>query len=82
MHLPRYLCFFSIFFATLAFSKPQSDYHETETTFQGREIILSIDTSFSMTGEAMEKIKDVAMGFIKKRSNDMIGKTMRAASVP
>ncbi|MDR4498554.1 MAG: VWA domain-containing protein [Candidatus Scalindua sp.] len=76
MHLPRYLCFFSIFFATLAFSKPQSDYHETETTFQGREIILSIDTSFSMTGEAMEKIKDIAMGFIKKRSNDMIGITI------
>ncbi len=76
LHIPRYLCFFSIFFATLAFSKPQSDYYETETTFQGREIILSIDTSFSMTGEAMEKIKDIAKDFIRKRSNDMIGITV------
>ncbi len=51
--LPKILCFIAIFFATLAFSKPQSDYHETEITFQGHEMILSIDTSFSMTGEAM-----------------------------
>ncbi|MCP5004189.1 MAG: VWA domain-containing protein [Planctomycetes bacterium] len=76
IQVPRYLCFCSVFFATLAFSRPQSDYYETEITFQGREIMLSIDTSFSMTGEAMEKIKDIARGFIKKRSNDMIGITV------
>ncbi|MDR4504038.1 MAG: VWA domain-containing protein [Candidatus Scalindua sp.] len=76
LHVPRYLCFFSIVFATIAFSKPQSDYYETETTFQGREIMLSIDTSFSMTGEAMEKIKDISKDFIKQRSNDMIGITI------
>ncbi|NOG85967.1 MAG: VWA domain-containing protein [Candidatus Scalindua sp. SCAELEC01] len=38
--------------------------------------MLSIDTSFSMTGEAMEKIKDIAKDFIKKRANDMIGITI------
>ncbi|ODS33850.1 MAG: hypothetical protein SCARUB_01011 [Candidatus Scalindua rubra] len=74
--LPKVLCFLAIFFAILAFSKPQFDYHETEVAYQGREIILSIDTSFSMTGEAMEKIRDIAKGFIKKRSHDMIGITI------
>ena len=74
--LPKLLCFFAILFAILAFSRPQSSYHETEVAFQGREIILSIDTSFSMTGEAMEKIRDIAKGFIRKRSHDMIGITI------
>lgn len=74
--LPRLLCFIAVFFAILAFSKPQSDYHETAITFQGREIILSIDTSFSMTGEAMRKIKDITKEFIKKRRNDLIGITI------
>ncbi len=74
--LPKILCFLSVFFAILAFSRPQSDYHETEVSYTGREIILSIDTSFSMTGEAMEKIRDIAKDFIKKRSHDMIGITI------
>ena len=65
--LPKILCFLSIFFTILAFSRPQSSYQETEVAFQGREIILSIDTSFSMTGEAMEKIRDIAKDFIRKR---------------
>lgn len=74
--LPKIFCFLSVFFAVLAFSRPQSDYHETEVAYQGREIILCLDTSFSMTGEAMEKIRDIAKGFIKKRSHDMIGITI------
>jgi len=74
--LPKILCFLMVLFAILAFSRPQSDYHETEVSYQGREIILSIDTSFSMTGEAMEKIRDIAKDFIRKRSHDMIGITM------
>ena len=74
--LPKVLCFIAIFFATLAFSKPQSDYHETAITFQGHEMILSIDTSFSMTGEAMEKIRGITKEFIKKRKNDLIGITI------
>lgn len=74
--LPKVLCFLSIFFTILAFSRPQSSYQETEVAFQGREIILSIDTSFSMTGEAMERIRDIAKDFIRKRSHDMIGITI------
>jgi len=74
--LPKVLCFLAITFAILAFAKPQSSYHEADIAYQGREIILSIDTSFSMTGAAMEKIRDIAKGFIKKRSHDMIGITI------
>jgi len=74
--MPKILCFIAIVFASLAFSKPQSDYHETAITFQGREMMLSIDTSFSMTGEAMKKIRDVTKEFIKKRKNDLIGITI------
>ncbi len=74
--LPKILCFFAVLFAVLAFSRPQSSYDETEVSYQGREIIMSIDTSFSMTGEAMEKIRSIAKDFIKKRSHDMIGITM------
>jgi hypothetical protein len=76
MRLPKVLCFISVLFAILAFSRPQSSYHESEVSYQGREIILSIDTSFSMTGEAMGKIRDIAKEFIRKRSHDMIGITM------
>ncbi len=76
MRLPKVLGFIAVLFAILAFSRPQSSYHESEVSYQGREIILSIDTSFSMTGEAMEKIRDVAKDFIRKRTHDMIGITM------
>ena len=74
--LPKVLCFLAVIFAVLAFAKPQSSYQETEVSFQGREIILAIDTSFSMTGEAMEKIRDIAKVFIKKRTHDLIGITI------
>ena len=76
MRLPKVLGFIAVLFAILAFSRPQSSYHESEVSYQGREIILSIDTSFSMTGEAMEKIRDIAKDFIRKRTHDMIGITM------
>ncbi len=74
--LPKGLCFVAILFAIFAFSRPQSDYQETEVSYQGREIILSLDTSFSMTGEAMEKIRDITKDFIKERVHDMIGITI------
>ena len=76
MRLPKILGFIAALFAILAFSRPQSSYHESEVSYQGREIILCIDTSFSMTGEAMEKIRDIAKDFIRKRTHDMIGITM------
>ncbi len=76
MRLPKILGFIAVLFAILAFSRPQSSYHESEVSYQGREIILCIDTSFSMTGEAMEKIRDIAKDFIRKRTHDMIGITM------
>ena len=43
---------------------------------RGREIVLSIDTSFSMTGTAIETIKKIVGDFIKKRPNDLIGITI------
>ena len=76
MRLPKILGFIAVLFAILAFSRPQSSFHESEVSYQGREIILCIDTSFSMTGEAMEKIRDIAKDFIRKRTHDMIGITM------
>ncbi len=76
MRLPKVLGFVAVLFAILAFSRPQSSYQESEVSYQGREIILCIDTSFSMTGEAMEKIRDIAKDFIRKRTHDMIGITM------
>ena len=76
MRLPKILGCIAVLFAVLAFSRPQSSYHESEVSYQGREIILCIDTSFSMTGEAMEKIRDIAKDFIRKRTHDVIGITM------
>ncbi len=76
MRLPKILGCIAVLFAVLAFSRPQSSYHESEVSYQGREIILCVDTSFSMTGEAMEKIRDIAKDFIRKRTHDVIGITM------
>ncbi|MCK6469968.1 MAG: VWA domain-containing protein [Candidatus Brocadia sinica] len=68
--------FGAAFFAIVAIAHPQTRYYQEETALQGREIILSIDTSFSMTGTAIETIKKIVGDFIKKRSNDLIGITI------
>ncbi|KXK31836.1 MAG: hypothetical protein UZ01_00788 [Candidatus Brocadia sinica] len=60
----------------MAIAHPQTRYYQEKTALQGREIILSIDTSFSMTGTAIETIKKIVGDFIKKRSNDLIGITI------
>ncbi|MDE2217774.1 MAG: VWA domain-containing protein, partial [Planctomycetota bacterium] len=54
----------------------QTRYFKEETVLRGREIILSIDTSFSMTGTAIETIKKIVGDFIKKRPNDLLGITI------
>lgn len=66
----------AVFFAIIALAHPQTKYYQEETTLHGREIALSIDTSFSMTGTAIETIKKIVRDFIKKRSNDLISITI------
>ena len=68
--------FVSIFFLIVAIARPQTRYYTEETALKGREISLSIDTSFSMTGTAIETIKRIVGDFIKKRPNDLIGITI------
>src|SRR3990167_3502315 len=70
--LPKPIFFGAVFSAIIAISHPQTKYHKEETTLRGREIVLSIDTSFSMTGTAIETIKKIVGNFIKKRPNDLI----------
>ncbi len=74
--LNRPVFFGAVFFAIVAIAHPQTKYYQEKTTLQGREIALSIDTSFSMTGTAIETIKKIVGDFIKKRSNDLIGITI------
>src|SRR5574337_477646 len=75
-HLNKPVFFGAVFFAIVAISHPQTRYYQEETALHGREIILSIDTSFSMTGTAIETIKKIVGDFIKKRSNDLVGITI------
>lgn len=75
-YLFKPLFFTSIFFLIAAISHPQTKYYKEETNLRGREIILSIDTSFSMTGTAIETIKKIVGNFIKKRPNDLLGITI------
>lgn len=65
--------FGAVFFLIVAITHPQTRYYEEETILHGREIILSIDTSFSMTGTAIETIKKIVGDFIKKRPHDLLG---------
>ncbi|MBI2472255.1 MAG: VWA domain-containing protein [Planctomycetes bacterium] len=74
--LPKPIFFGAVFFAIAAISHPQTKYYKEETSLRGREIVLSIDTSFSMTGTAIETIKKIVGDFIKKRPNDLIGITI------
>lgn len=76
MRLPRQCWFIAVVFASIAIARPQTSFHETEFTIEGREIILAIDASFSMTGKAMETIKSAVKDFVKKRVNDLIGVTI------
>ncbi|HHT9125069.1 MAG TPA: vWA domain-containing protein [Candidatus Brocadiia bacterium] len=76
LRLPRRFLLFAILFASVAVARPQTSYQETEFVLQGREMILAIDTSFSMTGKAMQAIKNAVKDFAKKRVNDLIGITI------
>ena len=71
--LPRALWFLAVAFTIIGICHPLSDLQEIEVNTQGREMILAIDTSFSMTGRAMEEIKSVVTDFIGNRPNDLIG---------
>jgi hypothetical protein len=76
LRLPRRFLLFAALFASIAIARPQTSYQEVESVVQGREIILAIDASFSMTGEAMQTIKAAVKDFAKKRVNDLIGITI------
>ena len=76
IRLPRLFWFLALAFAILGLCHPQSHLQETDVTTQGRELILCIDTSFSMSGHALEVVKEVITDFVKRRSNDLIGITI------
>jgi Ca-activated chloride channel homolog len=75
-HLFKPIFFGAVFFLIVALAHPQTKYYEEETILQGREIALSIDTSFSMTGTAIETIKEIVRDFTKRRSHDLISITI------
>lgn len=74
--LPGFFWFLAAVFTILGLCHPQSNLQETELTTEGLEMILAVDTSFSMTGHALEVVKGVIKDFIKRRSNDLIGITI------
>ncbi|KAB2831882.1 MAG: hypothetical protein F9K48_11540, partial [Candidatus Brocadia sp.] len=76
IRLNKPVFFGAVFFAIVAIAHPQTRYYQEETALQGREIALSVDTSFSMTGTAIETIKKIVGDFIKKRSNDLVSITI------
>ncbi|MFQ5956415.1 MAG: VWA domain-containing protein [Candidatus Brocadiales bacterium] len=76
IRLPRTLWFLAVAFAIIGLCHPQSDLQEIEVNTQGREMIMAIDASFSMTGHAMEEIKKIVTDFVRGRSNDLIGVTI------
>jgi hypothetical protein len=76
MRMPRTLWFMAITFTIIGLSHPLSDLQEIEVNTQGKEIILVIDTSFSMTGRAMDEIKEIVTDFARGRANDLIGITI------
>ncbi len=76
IRLPRALWFLAVTATIIALCHPLSDLQEIEVNTQGREMIMAIDTSFSMTGNAMEEIKGIVTDFVGERSNDLIGITI------
>lgn len=74
--LPRLLWFLAVAFAVIGLCHPQSDLQEIEVNTQGREMIMAVDTSFSMSGRAMDEIKEIVTDFVRGRSNDLIGVTI------
>jgi hypothetical protein len=76
VRLPGFFWFMAVVFVVLGLCHPQSDLQETEITTQGLQMILAVDTSFSMTGHALEAVKGVIKDFIKRRPNDLMGITI------
>ncbi|HHT9119757.1 MAG TPA: vWA domain-containing protein [Candidatus Hypogeohydataceae bacterium YC41] len=74
--LPGFFLFVAVTFTVLGLCHPQSDLQETTLHTQGLEMILAIDTSFSMTGHALEVVKGAVKDFIKRRPNDLTGITI------
>jgi hypothetical protein len=75
-HIFKPLFFGAVSFLIIAASRPQTKYYKEDIHLRGREIMLAIDTSFSMTGTAIDTIKKIVGNFIKKRPNDLVGITI------
>lgn len=76
VRLPRALWFLAATSAIIGICHPLSDLQEMEVNTRGREMLLAIDTSFSMTGRAMKEIKEIVTDFTRERTNDLIGITI------
>jgi len=68
--LPGFFSVSVVILVTIAFARPLGGEYEESLSFKGREILLAVDTSESMTGKAMETIKEVLSDFAQKRARD------------
>jgi len=68
--LPKFFLVSVAILVTIAFAHPLGGEYKDSFSFEGREILLAVDTSESMYGEAMETIKEVLADFAEKRAKD------------
>ncbi len=77
-HLPLVLCCLAVALLSVALARPQSAEHNSNSTTEGIDIVLSLDVSGSMlardfTPDRLGAAKEVASNFIVDRPNDRIG---------
>lgn len=68
--LPGIFLVTAVILVTIDFARPLGGKYEEEFSFEGREMFNIVDTSNSMTGKAMETIKEVLIDFSQKRAKD------------
>lgn len=77
-HLPIVLRSLSVVLIAVALARPQSAQHNSNSTTEGIDIVMSLDVSGSMlardfTPDRLGAAKEVASNFIMDRPNDRIG---------
>ncbi len=80
--LPKIFLVSAVILVTVAFTHLVGGEFEQEFAFDGREIMLVVDTSQSMTGKAMETIKEVLSDFAERRARyqDLVGVSVYAGT--
>lgn len=77
-HLPIVLRSLAVVLIAVALARPQSAQHNSNSTTEGIDIVMSLDVSGSMlardfTPDRLGAAKEVASNFIMDRPNDRIG---------